>query len=59
MAVPNNEGWLLRPVLEGLCQYESLINCTLSLYDIAVMNDALDVKAENEYRITKALEAER
>jgi len=59
VAVPNNEGWLLRPVLEGLCQYESLINCTLSLYDIAVMNDALDVKAENEYRITKALEAER
>ena len=50
---------MLRPVLEGLCQYESLINCTLSLYDIAVMNDALDVKAENEYRITKALEAER
>ena len=45
-----NEDWLLRPVLRGLCKYESLIDGTLSLEDIALLNEALDVEAENEYR---------
>lgn len=51
-----NEDWLLRPVLEGLCQYESLKNCTLDLEDLAKLNDALDVKYENENRYRKANE---
>ena len=38
----------MRPVLEGMCLYESLISGTLSLNDIARLNDALDVKAENQ-----------
>lgn len=50
----SGEEWLLRPVLEGLCNYESLIDGSLDLFDIAVMNDALDVKYENESRIIKA-----
>ncbi|HVI10232.1 MAG TPA: hypothetical protein VND65_18220 [Candidatus Binatia bacterium] len=50
----SGEEWLLRPVLEGLCHYESLIDGSLDLFDIAVMNDALDVKYENEARIIKA-----
>jgi len=41
-------------VLEGLCKYESLLDGTLSLVDIAVLNDALDVKYENESRIIKS-----
>lgn len=44
----------MRPILEGMCKYESLIDCTLSLEDIALMNDALDVKYENEARYRKA-----
>jgi len=50
------EDWLMRPVLRGLCRYESLINGTLDLYDIARMNEALDVQDENERRVTLALQ---
>lgn len=39
---------MLRPVIAGLCRYESLINGTLGLHDVALLNDALSVKAENE-----------
>ncbi len=52
----DGEDWLLRPVLEGLCQYESLKNGAIDLEDIAKMNDALDVKIENENRYRKANE---
>jgi len=44
------EDWLLRPVLEGKCLYESLKNGTLDLLDIARLNDALDVQEENDRR---------
>jgi hypothetical protein len=50
------EDWLMRPVLQGLCKYESLKDGTLSLEDIARMNEALDVREENVYRIQKAME---
>lgn len=46
----------MRPVIEGLCKYESLLDGTVDLKDIARMNDALDVRAENEARATKAAE---
>jgi hypothetical protein len=41
----------MRPVLRGMCQYESLKNGTLDLEDIARMNDALAVSDENEARM--------
>lgn len=41
----------MRPVMEGLCKYESLKDGTLDLADFARMNDWLDLKAENEDRI--------
>jgi hypothetical protein len=41
---------LLRPVLEGCCQYESLLDGTLMLEDVKKLNDALDVKFENQAR---------
>jgi hypothetical protein len=49
---------LLRPVLAGCCKYESLLDGTLGLEDVALMNDALDVQAENERRYIKAKETE-
>lgn len=52
----DDEDWLLRPVLEGMCKYESLKDGFLDLEDIAKMNDALDVKIENENRYRKANE---
>jgi hypothetical protein len=51
----SGEDWLMRPVLRGLCSYESLINGTVDLFDIARMNEALDVTDENERRINEAL----
>lgn len=51
------EDWLLRPVIEGICRYESLLDGTLRLVDIARMNDALDVRCENERRMNEALAA--
>lgn len=50
-----HEDWLMRPVIEGLCKYESLLDCTLNLVDIALMNEALDVKNENERRYHASL----
>jgi len=52
----DDEDWLMRPVLEGMCRYESLKDGTLDLLDIAKMNDAIDVKNENERRYRKANE---
>jgi hypothetical protein len=45
------EDWALRPVLRGLCKYESLKDGSLDLLDLAKMNEALDVEAENQYRL--------
>ena len=50
MSLPDGEDWLLRPVLAGLCKYESLKDGTLDLVDFIKMNNALDVKEENESR---------
>lgn len=49
------EDWLLRPVRKGMCHYESLLDGTLSLDDIATMNDCLDVDYENEFRLQEAM----
>lgn len=48
--------WLWRPVTEGMCKYESVIDGTLGLEDIATMNDVLDIKAENQARLQEAAE---
>jgi hypothetical protein len=34
--------------MEGLCKYESLIDGTLALEDVALLNDAIAVRAANE-----------
>lgn len=52
----DNEDWIMRPVLEGLCKYESLKDGLLDLADIAKMNEALDVKFENQRLYRKAQE---
>lgn len=54
MSMSDGEDWLMRPVLEGMCLYENLLNGVLSLEDVARMNDSLDVKFENERRYRRA-----
>lgn len=44
----------MRPVLRGCCRYESLLDGTLTLEDVARMNAALDVQDENEHRYREA-----
>jgi hypothetical protein len=57
--MPDNLDWLLAPVSAGWCRYESLKDGTLDLLDIARMNDALAVKAENDARARKAAESRK
>jgi hypothetical protein len=54
----SGEDWIMRPVIEGLCSYESLINGTLDLFDIARLNEAIDVRLENERRMHEAMAKE-
>ena len=54
MRLPDGEDWLLRPVLRGACRFESLIDGTMDLADVALLNDALDVQDENETRFREA-----
>lgn len=51
-----SEDWIMMPVLEGLCKYESLLDCSLDLEDVARMNEAITVKYENQHRYRKANE---
>lgn len=41
---------MMRPVMEHLCKYESLVDGTLSMNDLARMHEAIDVREENTYR---------
>ena len=40
----------MRPVLKGMCRFESLKDGTLSLADVALMNDSITVEIENNRR---------
>ena len=42
-----------------MCKFESLKNGKIDLAEIALMNDALDVIADNEYLIEEARERDR
>lgn len=51
-----HEDWLFRPVLRGLMKAESLFDCSVDLSFVALLNEALDVEHENQYRHRKAAE---
>lgn len=57
--MPDGEDWLYRPVSEGLCKYESLIDGTLGIEDIAIMNDIIAVREENKFRYQDWIERNR
>lgn len=48
------EEWILQPVEAGMCKYESLMDGTLSLDDIARMSEYLLVQGENKARVNDA-----
>jgi hypothetical protein len=45
--------------MEGLIKYESLIDGTLGLEDVALLNDALDVRGANEEILRQQAERNR
>ena len=49
--MPDGEDWIMRPVLRGLCKFESYKDGTLDMADVLLMNDALDVQDENQRRL--------
>ena len=49
----DNLEWVYRPVIAKMVSFESLKNGTVDLADIAEMNEALDVDAENQFRFLK------
>lgn len=44
----------MRPVLAGMCRYESLKDGSVDLFDIARMSDAIEVRDENTRRANRA-----
>jgi hypothetical protein len=50
----SEEDWLFRPVMRGLIRAESLIDGTVDLAYIAILNDACDVEDENNRRAQDA-----
>lgn len=50
-----DEDWLFRPVLNNLIRGESLLDGTVDLAYVALLNEALDVTRENQYRYEKAI----
>jgi hypothetical protein len=47
------EDWLFRPVLRGMLKAESLLDCTVDMEFIALLNEAIDVEQENMTLATK------
>ena len=48
------EAWILGPVEAGMCRYESLLDGTINLHDIARMSEYLSIIAENRARLDEA-----
>ncbi len=47
--------WMMRPVDMGYCRMESLRDGSLDLEDVALMNDSIEVRLENERRMRRAM----
>ncbi len=57
MDLPDGMGWLMRPVLAGKLDVRALYDGSVDLAMVALLNDALDVEAENRYRVHEAMKA--
>jgi hypothetical protein len=56
LTLPDDLDYIMRPVLAGMVTMGEIRAKLVDLADIALMNDALLIRAENEYR---AMEASR
>ncbi len=46
--------WIFRPIDRGWCRFESYVDGTLHIEDVALICDALDVLEENQTRADDA-----
>jgi hypothetical protein len=56
--VQRDEAWIMRPALEGVCNYADLINGTLDLVDVERLNRALDVRDQQRAETRQREQAE-
>lgn len=50
------EDWIFRPVMRGLLRAESLVDGSVDLAYVALLNEAIDVEQENTARARAAAE---
>ncbi len=50
ISMQEQEDWLFRPVLRGMIRGESLMDGSVDLNYISLLNEAIDVEMENQYR---------
>lgn len=54
MSLPDGMDFIMRPILAGMCSMSDAKDGTLDLADFALMNDALAVQSENQWRAMEA-----
>lgn len=59
MSLPDGIDFLIRPVREGMCRYESLKDGTLTLEDVFLMNCYLDNEVINQRILREWRDGER
>ena len=59
VSMPNNLDFALRPVSKGYITYDKLKDGSLTMYDLAILNDMIDVQNENEQRMMDAHKAKQ
>lgn len=57
--MPEDMDYIMRPIEAGMCKMEGVIDGTLRLYHFGLMNDRLDVSAENQRRVNDWLDKQR
>lgn len=54
------EDFIFRPILRGIVkEYEAMKGGPIDLYDLLLMNEALDVEIENQNRMAEAADTYR
>lgn len=53
------EDWLFRPIMRGMLQADRLIDGSVDLEFISLLNEAISVEQENNRRVERAAQRKR
>lgn len=56
IGMAEGEDFLFRPVIKGHIRANQIFEPGLSLWHFVLMNEAIDVQTENEFRVSEALQ---